>query len=159
MGPQVSSFPMHAASERTPIPKKYSVLKMPNAFENWNESVTLYILWKDAFFHNWYLFLKNSILFMKVCSILLFTEASYYGQAFELLRNEFITSLKANLRQDINSRGFTFGMEHFFGRRAFLRLWYIKGVIPSRNWSTKLPDKSRLKTLSLCLDGDLPSKK
>ena len=96
---------------------------------------------------------------MKVCSILLFTEASHYGQAFELLRDEFITSLKANLRQDINSRGFTFVMEHFLGRRAFLRLCYIKGVIPSRNWSTKLPDKSRMKTLSLCLDGDLPSKK
>ena len=83
---------------------------------------------------------------MKVCSILLFTEASYYGQAFELLRDKFITSLKSDLRQDIN-RGFTFGMEHFLGGSALLRLWYIKGVISSRNWSTKLPDKSSLKTL------------
>ena len=69
---------------------------------------------------------------MKVCSILLFTEASYYGQAFELLRDKFITSLKADLRQDIN-RGFKYGMEHFLGGSALLRLGYIKGVIPSRN--------------------------
>ena len=132
---------------KNPIPKK--VLSFKNVKCLWELKWIgyIYILWKDAFFHNWYLFLKNSILFMKVCSILLFTEASHYGQAFELLRDEFITSLKANLRQDINSRGFTFVMEHFLGRRAFLRLCYIKGVIPSRNWSTKLPDKSSLKTL------------
>ena len=64
-----------------------------------NRLYYMYAIVSNASIQHLYLFLKNTI---HVCSMLLFTEAFHYGQAFELFRAQSFTSLKADLHhQDI----------------------------------------------------------
>ena len=107
---------------KDPHPKK--ILSFKNAKCLWELKWIgyIYVLWKDAFFHNWYLFLKNSILFMKVCSILLFYWSFSLWTGFWIVKGRIHYFVEGKPPSRQKSIGFTFGMEHFLGRSALLRL-------------------------------------